>query len=267
MPDVSYIVIPEELKSVGLAIHTALRIFVCIACRGNVFPNDIHGHFKNQHKMKSNIRVDHLRQLIKRYGIYSDSKQVLLPNAGGPPVEILPIIPDAFACDIDQCEHVTLKRESMLAHVRKAHPNRPRKTNMCYQTGITAQAAISGIGRRYFAVNVALAKKPANGIVEAVIKGWLPTLQLGQRAVSSSERETTPLLQKTEWHRRLQDFTMDQKKFASLLTLFDPPTGEEPSYDRIGGECFEYLVLGRTQARNVGLVALRVLKQGSNVLV
>ena len=75
--------------------------------------------------MKSNIGIDHLQQLIKCYGIYSDLKQVLLPKAGGPPVEILPIIPDAFACDIDQCEHVTLKRESMLAHVHKAHPNHP----------------------------------------------------------------------------------------------------------------------------------------------
>jgi len=266
-PGVSYIVVPDELRSIGLVIHTALRIFLCVACRANVLPNDIRGHFKSQHTMKCNIRIDDLQGLIKRYGIRSSAKAVHLPMSGGPPVELVPIIFDAFQCDIDQCDHVTLKVDSMRSHIRKDHNNRPRKTDNCYKTGITAQAVISGIGRRYFAINTALANKPANGVVDVILTSWLPTLKLGQKAMSSNNRETTPLLQKTEWHRRLQDFMMDENKFKLLLTLFDPPTVDEIGYDRIGKECFDYLVCGRTQARQIGLVALRVLMQGPTVLV
>lgn len=100
---------------------------------------------------------------------------------------------------------------------------------------------------KYFAVEPALTGADPIGVLHQYIRQFNKEIASSNSdniaADPISPTEIPPLLQETQWHSHLRNFTRSKKKSRALLSLTRLPTGKEAQQDPLGDTLRQTIVL------------------------
>ena len=97
---VSYLKSSSLLDRLGVRVHAALRVLLCVECRVGLPPGDIVGHLTQKHQISvSSEDKKKLLQFARNHSVGNKPWDSPLPTNYGPPVELVKE-QKGFACGI-----------------------------------------------------------------------------------------------------------------------------------------------------------------------
>lgn len=209
------------LTYLGLCIHPDHLVAICVACGVAKLPQDIRGHVVRHKSSVTPSEMAMLNSLLTQYGVVNDPAKVRFPGRGVPPVELLPVVPDAYCCNA--CPWCFTTLESFKTHWYKNHTELPNDPSDRFHLG-SAQTFFEGYGKRYFEVSSLPQGSPS------LLKlfwfhhsGPAPSINPTKPAES---RELPPLLVITRWLDYLERYVgpgteLYRRGLRSLVTVDD----------------------------------------------
>jgi Orsellinic acid/F9775 biosynthesis cluster protein D len=249
------------LEKLGLRIHKAYRILICINCGIAWLPSSIKTHLAG-HGIKFNSEQEsELNKTIADCGV-SQTHNVPVPKPGGPPVEHLKLQPDGHCCKY--CTYCTPTKTTFLKHWSMVHKDLGYLPENSRFTLATIQTFFSPVAVKYFKVNPDLIEHSQKDLFTIYMENEVPNFLPFSAHLPDHERDTPPFLQMTQWHIHLQDFVTEYKKRQSLKELVNLPkrVGSNPTgVDFLPKLCFAYLDEVRNLAKKTHITALCMLEE------
>jgi hypothetical protein len=261
VPGQSYIHSTPLLEKLGLRIHKAYKILICINCGIAWLPTSIKTHLAGHGIKFNSSQGSELSKTIADSDVFQ-TYNIPIPKPGGPPVEHLKLCSDGHCCNY--CTYCTPKKSTFLKHWRMMHKDLGYLPEQSQFTIATIQTFFSPVATKYFKVNPDLEQLLQEDLFSIYLQNEVPNFAPFPANLSDHERETPPFLQMTQWHFHLKDFITEYRKRQPLKELVNLPkkvSSNPTGVDFLSKLCFGYLDEVRSLAKKTHITALCMLEE------
>ncbi|KAG1725720.1 uncharacterized protein EDB91DRAFT_1265497 [Suillus paluster] len=226
-PGQDYLLSTPLLDQLGLSFHTALNIFICIACKKSLTAAMVSGHRKAHHNQSlDKIQLQSLDQFVLQYNVYRRQEEVNIPAHAGPPVQLIAPPRPGFLCTQSlDCHYAACTITTMINHGRLVH--KASSNAMTYDHALVQQL-FESVGRVYFVVLQPPPSHQPITIRDALSHSFLPSLDL--LLVPSSplpDEERRSLIKVMAWDRFMPDVRSNRSDVKFLDALKARHTEDE----------------------------------------
>ncbi|KAF8890221.1 hypothetical protein BD779DRAFT_1671550 [Infundibulicybe gibba] len=193
------------------------------------------------------VKKTDVPELTKLFEEYNTIKPGTLttPKPDQPPVEGLAIWDEAFACAANNCTYCCRMQSSLHQHWNDCHKDLP--ATGIYRFFQKPVQTFCLVPKRYFSVlPIGPNEDPTTPL--GLYKRYLQEEGTRHRNALTTNppthvKEVPPLLQVTNWHQHLAEYTKDKTSIHHLCSLmkFSNPKNSRPGFDRLGEVVFSYL--------------------------
>ncbi|KIL54330.1 hypothetical protein M378DRAFT_182579, partial [Amanita muscaria Koide BX008] len=246
---VSYLVSDPSFDRLGLRVHSALHVILCIDCRAAYIPQDLPGHLYNKHGVSrfSSEQKKAFETLVASHNIVEKAANGPLPANHGPPVELVPI-ENGFMCGVTGCSYAALAQGSISRHRRDVHgPGRTEK-----EVKVMVQTLYTGVGKEFYIVNPSLTSSILEPLFNTLISSVLPSMTPLVEEVPVEGREIPPFHRVTQWWDILGDVVKKQESRRQVITLAAVPTRAEEGLGKLPALCRTYLIQAQEASQKAG---------------
>ncbi|KAG1846986.1 hypothetical protein DFJ58DRAFT_843305 [Suillus subalutaceus] len=213
-----YLLSSTLMDSLGIFMHTALRIFICKGCRKCLTADMVAGHRKEKHKQSLTVsQRSSLATYVEENKIYHRQEQVIIPGSGGPPVQLIASPRKAFLClSSPDCDYVVCDKATMQKHAKNVHSQSSKDLLRCKE--IHAQQLFDSVGRTYFMVdpNDSLQNKD---LAKVLNDTFVPSLYVPVVQPSLSPEERRPLIKAMSWDVFMPNLRSDPAQVKAIQKL------------------------------------------------
>jgi hypothetical protein len=160
--------------------------------------------------------------------IYENPKDVKLPTAGGPPVQLIADPTDGFACTASSdCSYAVKDIATMQRHGREKHI-----TNRLMDIGYRpcqVQRIFTAVGNSYFEIDQNVVPGTRPEIKSTLQAMFLPTLDVALVVPANTERERTPLMRFMGWDKFEVELRMNPNQRRAAEQIKKKHTDDESS--------------------------------------
>lgn len=248
-----------------------LGIIICIDCKKGLTRNQARSHYRKEHKIS--ISED-TAQAINKFLVDNNDSLVDKSDSIPPyrhldpywaPVNFLPI-QKGYLCL--KCGYCCPKKQSMRTHwYSKGHAN----VDIRIQYRPVYVQCYFKSDRRYFPVNQLLANVSSGSLYSLFMEEHADIIQeiqecsaVGKPALTTLE--IPPMLQVTQWHDHLQEYTKDSTKISNIRMLMQPPSQKEAKSTWLGHRLstliWSYMEIIACKARKSPLKVRELLMMG-----
>lgn len=201
VPGTNYLLANDVLDSLGLWIHTALKVFVCRECECALTFSIVKGHLRGKrHRIKLKPeQEDELERAFHAGGVFESPGQVNLPSPGGPPVQAISRPVEGNACAEKGCTYCVRDWQRMLLHSRDKH-GRSVASEVLRRSAMMQVLFLSANGV-YFEVDVDATAAAAVNLRNYLRTNFIVAPDLEQVVTEDADRDRLPLLKLTQWDR------------------------------------------------------------------
>jgi Orsellinic acid/F9775 biosynthesis cluster protein D len=240
----SYLESCDLFDYIGVRRHTACKAIICVCCGHAVLPKNLYGHTKGHDIDYGQQRYAELQKILTDIDIPKSMDAVILPQNGGPPVELLNQRPDGHCCDY--CDYCAPTQKAFDNHWSSAHKGRsgvPRDHR--YHRG-TLQTFFSPVGEKFFEVKPILSGVSNEDIFAIYLRDEVSAMPPFVCTLPDDPRDVNPLLRAMDWHVHLADFMKEHSKRVAICSLVKLPSKPEPTgIDGLGITALNYLKVCR----------------------
>lgn len=231
-----------------------------MVCGTAWIPSSLLGHLKSHGLVPTLEQVHELQSDIVQHMV-NETTDIISPLPGGPPVEGLSITHNGHCCQ--HCSYCSPKFSSFKKHWGQKHPDIKIPAREAFQLG-DIQTFFSPSPQRWFRVNPSLSCQPLTDPFAIYLNKHLPVLSHTSIIASATHaREIPPLLQVTNWHIHLQEYTADKNRLDGLRKLMSLPSlrNSPPLLVNLKESVFQYMVIIRDNAKQSAIGIKRLLME------
>jgi Orsellinic acid/F9775 biosynthesis cluster protein D len=250
----SYLTTNDIFTFMGVRFHNHFKKLICL-CGIAQLPSATVTHIHHHGIQLTKPQILAFGEIVKELGI-TDNHEVTKPPPGGPPIELLDQVTDGFCCN--HCTFCGPKKKSFDNHWYKNHKDLTILPGYRHHLG-TLQTFFRPVGECYFEVNPLLSELSSDDMFVIYMRDEVSNFPVFPATAPAHAHEVPPMLQLTQWHIHLQDYSKDYRTRGHLLSLVTLPTHIlKKGLGHLGDIVTNYLKDIRAKAINT-TVAMRCL--------
>jgi hypothetical protein len=235
----SYLLTEPILDRMGLVYHMHFKAILCL-CGKAVSPDSVFTHVEGHGVAVIRPDKNSFADFAGSHPCATGSSDIQHPAPGGPPVEILKQISNGFCCNY--CSYCAPEKKSFSNHWYQKHSKTEQAlVDQRFHIG-TLQTFFHPVGVQYFEVNPELAHLSDDDAFAIYLRDIVPQYKPFPATLPTHAREVPPLLQVTQWHIHLAEYSTDHQKWMALRSLITLPSWSTSiGINSLGPLIFQYL--------------------------
>ena len=236
---VTYLLSDPILELMGVTYHGHFKVLLCL-CGKALTSDSAITHVEGHGAVLSPKDKTKFSDFVMAHYCATGPSDIQHPSPKGPPVEILSQVTNGFCCN--SCSYCAREKKTFMNHCYAKHGKEKQlPLDRRYHLG-TVQTFFQPVGVQYFEVTPGLATLPKEDPFAIYIRDVVPQYKAFPATLPTNAREVPPLLQATQWHTHLQEYSTDHRKRAALRSLITLPSrSTSTGINSLGSVVFQYL--------------------------